>query len=343
MANRAFHRINERVIGNAAEVLAPGTPYETHLRTGLAAGEYPDAKGREARWLAERLARRRAGGGPIEQRYGNDIVLVVYDQRFSDGSVLTYALDITDRRRAEDELRALTETLEQRVSERTAALESAVRELEAFSYSVSHDLRAPLRAINGYARIIAEEEGPHLSVDGLRHLQSIERNANRMGELVDDLLDLARVNRADLQRRRLDLGALARSVADELMPLYPKAHVEIGALPMAEGDPVLVRQVFANLIGNGLKYSGRRESGARVQVDWDTAQAACRVSDNGVGFDMAHAGKLFGTFERLHTAGEFEGTGIGLAIVKRIVERHGGRAWAEAVPGEGATFRFTLS
>lgn len=299
--------------------------------------------GREETWLADRLARRRAGGGPFERRRDDGTVLVVYDQRLPDGSVLTYAMDVTDRRRAEDGLRALTETLEQRVSERTAALESAVRELEAFSYSVSHDLRAPLRAINGYSRIIAEDEGPHLSVDGLRHLKAIERNANRMGELVDDLLDLARVNRADLQRRRLDLGALARSVVDELMPLYPKAKVEIGALPMAEGDPVLVRQVLANLIGNGLKYSGRRESGACVRVDWDPAHNACRVADNGVGFDMAHAGKLFGTFERLHTAGEFEGTGIGLAIVKRIVERHGGRVWAEATPDEGATFRFTLS
>jgi len=339
MANRAFHRINANVEAH----LEPGLPYETHLRAGLSAGNYSEAIGREEDWLRKRLAQRRAGGGPIEQRRSDGLVLVGYDQRFPDGSVLTYVMDITDRRRAEDELRALTESLEERVAERTAALEVAMRELEAFSYSVSHDLRAPLRAINGYSRILAEEEREQISAEGQNHLKSIERNALRMGELVDDLLDLARVNRAELRRRRIDLGDLARSVADELSPSWPRAEVEIGAMPMVEGDPGLARQILVNLISNALKYSARREGGARVQVDWDAAHAACRVRDNGVGFNMAHAGKLFGTFERLHTTKEFEGTGIGLAIVKRIVERHGGRVWAEATPGEGATFRFTLS
>ena len=217
----------------------------------------------------------------------------------------------------------------------------AREELEAFSYSVSHDLRAPLRAIDGHAHLLAEREAPRLSAEGGRHLEAIGRNANRMGALVDALLDLSRVNRTELRRRMLDLTAIAKAIAGDLQAQHPRAEVLVGDMPMLEGDPVLVRQVLANLIGNALKYSAKNDA-PRVEVGWDARHAACRIADNGVGFDMRHAGKLFGTFERLHTLSEFEGTGIGLAIVRRIVERHGGRAWAEAEVGRGARFYFTL-
>jgi light-regulated signal transduction histidine kinase (bacteriophytochrome) len=162
-----------------------------------------------------------------------------------------------------------------------------------------------------------------------------------MGQLVDGLLRLARVNRAAQRRERLDLAALASAAAAELLPAYPRSRVDVGPLPLAKGDPMLLRQALANLIDNGLKFSARAEA-PRVEVGWSGDESAWYVRDNGVGFDMRYAQKLFGTFERLHTERDFGGTGIGLAIVKRVIERHRGRVWAQAAPGEGATFYFTL-
>jgi signal transduction histidine kinase len=243
----------------------------------------------------------------------------------------------------EEQLRAMSVSLEQRVAERTADLERANAELESFSYSVSHDLRAPLRALNGYASILAAEEGGKLSPEGRAHLERIARNAVRMGELIDDLLQFSRVGRDELRRESVNLSELARSLADELREAYPSARVTVGLLPVVSADAAMLRQVFANLIGNALKFSSKRSDPlVEVGMAEQGGQQAIYVRDNGEGFDMRYAGKLFGVFQRMHKESEFPGTGVGLAIVKRIVERHGGRVWAEAAPGAGATFYFTL-
>ncbi|HEX4601535.1 MAG TPA: ATP-binding protein [Gemmatimonadales bacterium] len=236
-------------------------------------------------------------------------------------------------------------TLEHEVAARTRELRAAVGELEAFSYSVSHDLRAPVRAVGGFARILVEDHGPALDPEAQRLLGIIRDNAARMGELIDDLLDFARLNREPLTTVPLDLEALAHSVVDQLRKetAAPPPHVVIGPLPPAHGDRGLMRQVLVNLIGNAVKFTRGREN-ARVEIGarQDNGETVYYVRDNGVGFDMHYAGKLFGVFQRLHRADEFEGTGVGLALVQRIIQRHGGRVWAEGRVNEGATFSFTL-
>ena len=251
--------------------------------------------------------------------------------------------DISARRAAENALRALNADLERRVAERTVALETAYRELEAFSYSVSHDLRAPLRAIVGFSAILREDEGDRLSDDGRRLLAIIDDSARRMGNLTDALLALARTSRQKLAHGRVDMSAIANEVAGELARDYPGTWIEIHPLPPAAGDATLIRQVFANLIGNALKYSARATT-PRVDIgaETDGSMPVYFVRDNGAGFDMAYAERLFKPFERLHAEKEFAGAGIGLALVHLIVQRHGGDISAEGAIGRGAVFRFSL-
>ena len=264
---------------------------------------------------------------------------------FDDGGALSGLLginrDTTGQIAAQEKLREMNASLEKRVLERTAELEATLKELEAFSYSVSHDLRSPLGIISGFAHMVAKDEADRLSDEGRRKLGVVEANANKMSMLVDDLLALSRLTRTVLAQQDVDLRAMAATAAEELRQQYPRALVEIGRLPLANGDPTLLRQMLVNLIDNALKYSSKVEA-PRVEAGWDAAQGAWFVRDNGAGFDMRYAAKLFGTFERLHTDAEFPGTGVGLAIVKRIAERHGGRVWATGEPGKGATFYFTL-
>jgi signal transduction histidine kinase len=233
--------------------------------------------------------------------------------------------------------------LEQRVRERTAELQSANRELESFSYSVSHDLRAPLRAIDGFSLMLEEDHAPRLDEEGRRLLAVVRQEAGRMGHLIDDLLAFSHIGRKAIARNPFDMGALAQEVAGELSAQYPAARIEIGRLPPASGDRALLRQVWVNLIGNALKYSSRRAA-PRVEIGGraEGAEHLYWVKDNGAGFDMRYQEKLFRVFQRLHTEEEFTGTGVGLAIVQRVVERHLGRVWARGEVGEGATFGIAL-
>ena len=254
--------------------------------------------------------------------------------------------DASRRARRVDEVRRQNELLEQRVAERTAELEQTNQELEAFSYSVSHDLRAPVRHVLGFAALLREEAGDKFNPAQLRHLESITIAAERMSELIDDLLAFSHIGRSELHKRTVDLGDLVQSARNDLRCETEGRDIEwlIHPLPVVHGDHSLLRQAMVNLVSNALKFTSPYQK-ARIEIgssSLDPEETVVYIRDNGVGFDPQYTGKLFGVFHRLHHGREFEGTGIGLANVRRIVQRHGGRVWAEGKPGEGAAFYFAL-
>jgi PAS domain S-box-containing protein len=248
--------------------------------------------------------------------------------------IFAAATDITERKHQEHAMQ-----------DHNAALEAVNRELESFSYSVSHDLRAPLRAIGGYAQILEEDCGPQLDAEGKRLLSVIRGEGRRMGVLIDDLLTFGRLSRQPLNTATIDMGELSEDVMREVRASRPDREFEFvcGPLPPARGDRSTIRQVLLNLFSNAAKYA-KPAGSIRIELDGGRHgdHNTYAVRDNGIGFDMKYAEKIFGVFQRLHSDREFEGTGVGLAIVQRIITRHGGRVWGEGEPGRGATFHFTL-
>ncbi|HZQ70799.1 MAG TPA: PAS domain S-box protein [Terriglobales bacterium] len=301
---------------------------EESLKTGEFAGEW-------------RIRRRNDG----EIRWITARAKVVFDDNGKPQRMLGLNMDVTARKRAEEEVRRLNRELEQRVIQRTAQLEAANKELEAFTYSVSHDLRAPLRHISGFSKLLTEEYGSALAPEAKHHLQRIQEGTRRMGLLVDDLLNLGRIGRHELRLQITGLNSVVDETLFDLKEDCEGRQVEwkIGTLPFVECDPALMKQVFQNLLSNAVKFTHPR-SQAVIEVGQkdEDGSAVVFVRDNGVGFNMKYADKLFGVFQRLHRPEDFEGTGVGLATVQRIIQKHGGRIWAEAELGKGATFFFTL-
>ena len=329
----------ERMYGYTADEVT-GKPVSM-----LAPAERPE----ESIWLLDRIGR----GERVEhyetvrvRKDGRPVDVSISMAPIRDGAgetfgVATIERDVSERKRSEAAIRVLNDDLRRRADELTAAN----KELEAFSYSVSHDLRAPLRAMNGFSRILAEEYGPQFPPEARRYIGMVRDNAQQMGQLVDDLLRFSRLSRQPLTLQTVAPADLVRQTVEELQGDLEGRQVElrVGDLPDCQADPALLKQVFANLLGNALKFTRHREV-AVIEVDCrdEAGETVYYIRDNGVGFDPRFGHKLFGVFQRLHRAEDYDGTGVGLAIVQRIVHRHGGRIWAEGELDRGATFSFTL-
>jgi PAS domain S-box-containing protein len=320
-------------IGKSIGIIVPPGKMDEELQAIRAAGE-----GRIQHFEA---VRRCKNGTEVH------VLVTISPIRNAEGKVIGVSAssrDISERLRAEEQIRTLNLELEDRVIERTAELAATNKELEAFTYSVSHDLRAPLRHIDAYAQII-EEEVKNMPPELRRYVERIRRGVQNMGRLVDDLLNLSRVGRATVSRQRISLNGIIGEVLADLNPEYQGREIEwkIAPLPAVECDPGLIKQAFTNLISNAIKYT-RPRAHAVIEIGEKKIgrETAIFVRDNGVGFNMKYADKLFGVFQRLHRAEEFEGTGVGLATVQRIIQLHQGRIWAEAELDKGATFYFTL-
>ena len=342
---KGFFPLNEAIV-------RPGVEFRTLVLRFTSSGQITHPQRVDEAWLEERCRRHRHPAGPHEIEVNGNRWLQITETETRSGGIVSVYNDITALKEREEELQRLNEVLEDRIAERTAELAAANqeltvanRELESFSYSVSHDLRAPLRAMAGYSSILLEESAKHFDPESAKHLERIHAGAMRMGGLIDDLLRLSRIGRWEMNRQDFDFSSLATSAAAEAAEAYPEHRVEVAVEPgmRANGDPGLVHTILENLLGNAWKFSSRTD-GARVEVGRQVrdGEPAYFVRDNGAGFNMAYADKLFRPFQRLHRPDEFEGTGIGLSIVQRAVARHGGRVWAESEEDRGATFWFTL-
>jgi PAS domain S-box-containing protein len=336
-ANRHFTKVTgyraEEVIGRNPRLFKSGqtpvTVYKDMWQTITGGGI----------WTGRLYNRRKDGALYWEET----VIAAVIDEHGRIANYVAIKEDITERVESERRIREINESLERRVAERTVELERANKELESFSSTVSHDLRAPLRAINGFSRLLLENERAQLSDDGQGMLDRIVANSSKLGALIEEILEYSRAAQKPLHRAPVDLGKLARSIATEMAGDHPAARVDVAALPLVEGDATMLHQVLQNLVGNALKFSAGR-SAPRVEVGCSREgdEDVFFVRDNGAGFDMRYADKLFGMFQRMHSESQFPGTGVGLAIVKRLIERHGGRIRAESAPEAGATFYFTV-
>jgi PAS domain S-box-containing protein len=352
LASVLIRDLNGRIIfwNTGAEQLYGWTKEEALEKTthGLLKTEFP----RPLEEIKARLLARGHWEGELvhTRRDGERIVVVSHwvlhrDEQGNPKAILEVNNDITERRRAEEEVRRLNSELERRVEERTAQFQAANKELEAFSYSVSHDLRAPLRHINGFSQALLEDYADKLDEAGKGYLREVREASREMAQLIDDVLQLARVTRSEMRREAVDLSRLAHEVIADLRKREPRREVSVNIREglSAHGDKRLLKIVLTNLLGNAWKFTSKREA-AEISFGHEQKDGAgfYYVRDNGAGFDMAYADKLFGAFRRLHSADEFEGTGIGLATVQRIVNRHGGRVLAEGAVNQGATLYFTL-
>ena len=329
----------QRLLGYAPEELIGRSPFDL----------MPPRHARRLRAQFARLAAERGSIDAVENinlhRDGREVCLETSGVPFfgADGALLGYRgidRDVTERHRAEAAIRALNAELEDRVRQRTAELEVAFRELESFSYSVSHDLRAPLRGIDGFGQALLEDYGERLDDTGREYLQRIRAATRRMGLLIEDLMSLSRVSRQEMRVEPVDLSALVEDIGADLASAHGIRELKVMPGLVGQGDSKLLRLALWNLLDNAWKFTGRSQA-PRVEFG-RVFGGAYFVRDNGAGFDMAYAHKLFAPFQRLHGPEDYPGTGIGLAIVQRVVHRHDGRIWAEAAPGAGAAFYFTL-